>query len=769
MNKKMLLALLLALALLTLTACGGTDKVETVAPTAEPTAEATAEPTAEPTEEPTEEPTAELTEEPTAKPTAEPTAEPTEAPADEAAEPAALSEEDAPAAEATAGETEAVGEADTDPVLASAYEGEIAVRLSDVQADFDTNLQSYIQYYAQYGYTMDEYDADLQASVAQETVQMALSERIVSRYAAEQGYVLTEEDDEALRAQAEATVDNVREYYETYLAYYGYEGEELAQTVEDELAASGYTVEAIYENLRLQSVIDFLYDLSTTDVTITEEEVRAAFDAKVAEQKETYADVDTFINDTLNGADILSTPEGVRIVQCIFIAKEDEATPDEATADEATADEVTADEAPADEATPGEAVLSPAEIAELSGREKAQAVSAAIESGAMSFAEAMAAFNEDSSTQEQMDAGYPVAEGSALYGDEFKNGAMSLKQPGDVTGVVETDYGFFILSYVRDLQSGEADFEARKETETTEALESAKDAVFSDYINAMIDEANVQILDASPLYHVYVGETIEATVAYASVTEDTDLTDMPNGDAVARLAAGATLDVLGRIGMDGEEYAFVAVPGTAFKGYLNVKQMAEMDETAALAADNTALSEVAIAVDKLPTFTIVMNDGSLIYGELYPDVAPETVGNFISLAGEGFYDGLTFHRVIPGFMIQGGDPNGDGTGGPGYAIRGEFSNNGVQNDLSHTRGVLSMARSSAMDSAGSQFFIMHADNDYLDGDYAAFGMVLGGIETVDLIASVPTDSNDKPRNEQAMRTIYVETYGKTYTFTRLED
>ena len=197
--------------------------------------------------------------------------------------------------------------------------------------------------------------------------------------------------------------------------------------------------------------------------------------------------------------------------------------------------------------------------------------------------------------------------------------------------------------------------------------------------------------------------------------------------------------------------------------------MADMDEAEALAADNTALSEAAIAIDKLPTFTIVMNDGSLIYGELYPDVAPETVGNFVSLAGEGFYDGLTFHRVIPGFMIQGGDPNGDGTGGPGYAIRGEFTNNGVQNDLSHTRGVLSMARSSAMDSAGSQFFIMHADNDYLDGDYAAFGMVLGGIETVDLIASVPTDSSDKPRSEQAMRTVYVETYGKTYTFTRLED
>lgn len=145
------------------------------------------------------------------------------------------------------------------------------------------------------------------------------------------------------------------------------------------------------------------------------------------------------------------------------------------------------------------------------------------------------------------------------------------------------------------------------------------------------------------------------------------------------------------------------------------------------------------------------------------------MGNFVSLANSSFYDGLTFHRVISGFMIQGGDPNGDGTGGPGYAIRGEFSSNGVENDLSHVRGVLSMARSSANDSAGSQFFIMHADSDYLDGNYAAFGMVLGGLDTVDVIASVPTDSNDKPRTEQVMRTVYVETYGKTYTFTKLED
>ena len=170
-----------------------------------------------------------------------------------------------------------------------------------------------------------------------------------------------------------------------------------------------------------------------------------------------------------------------------------------------------------------------------------------------------------------------------------------------------------------------------------------------------------------------------------------------------------------------------------------------------------------------PTFIIEMENGQTMKGELYPETAPNSVANFVELANSGFYDGVIFHRVIPGFMIQGGDPLGRGTGGPGYAIRGEFSSNGVENDLSHVRGVLSMARSSANDSAGSQFFIMHADGTNLDGQYAAFGMVLGGIENVDVIASVPTDSSDKPRTEQVMRTVYVETYGKTYTFTKLED
>ena len=150
-------------------------------------------------------------------------------------------------------------------------------------------------------------------------------------------------------------------------------------------------------------------------------------------------------------------------------------------------------------------------------------------------------------------------------------------------------------------------------------------------------------------------------------------------------------------------------------------------------------------VDKThPIATITMKDGGVIELELYPEVAPESVKNFISLANSGFYDGLIFHRVISGFMIQGGDPLGKGTGGPGYSIKGEFAANGVQNDISHLRGVLSMARATPYDSAGSQFFIMHQDYTSLDGLYAAFGRVISGMDVVDKIAKTTTDSKDKP-------------------------
>ena len=164
-----------------------------------------------------------------------------------------------------------------------------------------------------------------------------------------------------------------------------------------------------------------------------------------------------------------------------------------------------------------------------------------------------------------------------------------------------------------------------------------------------------------------------------------------------------------------------------------------------------------------PVATIEMEDGGVIKVELYPDIAPNTVKNFISLANSGFYDGTVFHRVIPGFMIQGGDPNGNGTGGPGYMIPGEFTINGFQNDLAHTRGVISMGRlPTGNDTAGCQFFICVADCDWLDGQYASFGKVLEGMDVADAIVSVARDGNDKPLTDQVMKTVRVDTLGVDY-------
>ena len=157
-----------------------------------------------------------------------------------------------------------------------------------------------------------------------------------------------------------------------------------------------------------------------------------------------------------------------------------------------------------------------------------------------------------------------------------------------------------------------------------------------------------------------------------------------------------------------------------------------------------------------PVVTFEMENGGTFKAELYPEAAPNTVNNFLSLVGKGFYDGLIFHRVIAGFMIQGGDPNGTGTGGPGYSIKGEFAANGVNNPLRHTRGVLSMARAMHPDSAGSQFFVMHADADYLDGQYAAFGKVVSGMDAVDEIANTSVDYMDKPIEDQIIERAYIK-------------
>jgi peptidyl-prolyl cis-trans isomerase B (cyclophilin B) len=163
-----------------------------------------------------------------------------------------------------------------------------------------------------------------------------------------------------------------------------------------------------------------------------------------------------------------------------------------------------------------------------------------------------------------------------------------------------------------------------------------------------------------------------------------------------------------------------------------------------------------------PIVTFTMENGSTITAELYPDIAPNTVNNFISLIKNGFYNGLIFHRVISGFMLQGGCPLGQGYGNPGYSIKGEFKANGFKNELKHSRGVLSMARSQSPDSAGSQFFIMHMDSPHLDGQYAAFGKVTSGLDVVDAIAGTITDYNDRPKEDQRLKTVTVDTQGVDY-------
>lgn len=163
-----------------------------------------------------------------------------------------------------------------------------------------------------------------------------------------------------------------------------------------------------------------------------------------------------------------------------------------------------------------------------------------------------------------------------------------------------------------------------------------------------------------------------------------------------------------------------------------------------------------------PIVTIEMENGSKIIAELYPQIAPNTVRNFISLIQYNFYDGLIFHRVIKGFMLQGGCPDGNGMGGPGYGIKGEFTSNGFENNLKHTEGVLSMARSMMPDSAGSQFFIMHKNSPHLDGSYAAFGKVTEGMDVVNAIAETPTDYSDRPLEDQRIKTMTVETFGEEY-------
>ncbi|MBO5534077.1 MAG: peptidylprolyl isomerase [Clostridia bacterium] len=666
--------------------------------------------------------------------------------------------------------------AQTDPVLASACDGEMTVTLSEVKTEYDEMLAYYAYMYSMYGMQVDEYDTEFQSEIAQMVVGNAIDVKVVKRWAEANGYEMTEERREKIEKAANEQLAEARDYYKEYLSGTGLEGEQLEQMIEEQLAAGGYTLETFVESQTVQDIIAYITEKSAEGVAVTDEDVRAQFNATIEEKKKSYAEsADAFITDYLTGGPLYVTPEGVRIVKVIYFEADPEEAPAEA-AETATAAEAT-EEAPADE-TRADTEEAPAETTETAADTKPAEKSAdraanalrQITEKTMTFDEAMKAFNEDSSSEEELNRGYPVAAGSEYYSEEFVKAAMALEKPGDVSGVVETDYGCFIFLYDRDLEPGEAKFEDFAETEKENLLATRKDEAYNALLEQIITDGKVEMKDLTVLYHVYTGAVMSELKAFALLSGDVNVLDKPEGEAVASVEKDAAVEILGRITVNEKDYAFVNVLGTDFTGYVPADQLTETDEETARGTDNSTKKAEAQKVESaLPIFTVVMKDGSIIYGELYPAIAPETVANFVDLAGHNFYDGLTFHRVIPGFMIQGGDPNGDGTGGPAYTIKGEFSQNGVENTLEHTRGVISMARSTEFDSAGSQFFIMHADTPALNGQYAAFGMTLGGFDTLDVIASVPTDANDKPRDDQVIRTVFVETHGETYEFTKIED
>ena len=629
-----------------------------------------------------------------------------------------------------------------DPVLATAYDGAVSVTLSEVQQDYDDMLAYYVYMYQMYGMTADEYDTSFQADLAASVVENTIDVKAVKLWADKDGYEMTEEKKAEIAESAKQQYQEAYDYFKEMLSGYGLSGDELEETVKEELTAGGYTEESFLESAELQAVLDYIEGKATADITVTDEEVRAAYDAELASEKESYAQsIDDYISAYLSGTETLYVPENVRVVKAIYFEAEADGT----------------------ETTPDES----AEIANLTGYAKVVAVKKLIDDG-LDFDEAMLTYAEGGSSDEELNLGYPVAEGSTYYSDEFLACTMALK-PGEISDVLKTSYGYFIFKYDHDLESKTVDYDTYAATHTETVLEQKKQEAYSKKLDDIIADAGIQLGDVTPLYHIYTGEPMAEYSAYALTKENASLMDKPEGNAVATIQSGAAVEIYGKISVEDAEYAFLSVLGTEKKGYLLTSALEETEKETAEKTENEGKVEAVQVESALPIFTLVMKDGSIIYGELYPELAPEAVGNFADLASQNFYDGLTFHRVIPGFMIQGGDPAGNGTGGPGYNIKGEFSENGVENTLSHSRGVLSMARSQEYDSAGSQFFIMHADYPALDGSYAAFGMTLGGLDTVDVIASAPTDSNDKPRDDMVIRTIYVETHGNTYDFTKITE
>ena len=639
-----------------------------------------------------------------------------------------------------------------DPQTVIATAGDLSITYDEVYALVRTTINDYANYYQQYyGYQVDTADEEFQRSIAELVVENELYVKILTAKAEELGLGATEEELAAIHEQAQSEYDNIVDYYTSYFSSNAEEGADVDAQVQSFIEESGYTLEFIESQLKMSALLETLYAHVTQDVTVTDEEVRAAFDTEIASLKETYdADKDEFLSAYLNGEQLRYTPEGVRLVQNIYVVKDEE---DESDESEATDGEAAADDAP------------------LTGRAKIEAAKAELDAGA-DFAEVAAKYTEDGShLDELLVNGYPVFFGSGMYEQSFVDNAMALENVGDVSAIVETSYGYHLLRYAAELTPGPIAFELVSDEMRETALSEKKDDVYLAQETAWLEEQEIVMLNLDALIEkVEVEPAAEAELIFASVNADTQLFDRPGGSALYDLKTGVTLSIEGKITVDETEFAYVAVLGSTATGYVPTQALTVISQEDAEAG---IYAEGVIALDadvqgKKPVFTIVMNDGSVMYGELYPDIAPESVGNFIALANADFYSGVIFHRVISGFMIQGGDPTGTGTGGPGYAIKGEFASNGVENGLSHVRGVLSMARSSEMDSAGSQFFICHADSTFLDGEYAGFGMLLGGFDTLDAIAAVRT-SSDRPVTDQIMKLVHVETYGAEYAFTKIED
>ena len=639
-----------------------------------------------------------------------------------------------------------------DPQTVIATAGDLSITYDEVYALVRTTINDYANYYQQYyGYQVDTADEEFQRSIAELVVENELYVKILTAKAEELGLGATEEELAAIHEQAQSEYDNIVDYYTSYFSSNAEEGADVDAQVQSFIEESGYTLEFIESQLKMSALLETLYAHVTQDVTVTDEEVRAAFDTEIASLKETYdADKDEFLSAYLNGEQLRYTPEGIRLVQNIYVVKDEE---DESDESEATDGEAAADDAP------------------LTGRAKIEAAKAELDAGA-DFAEVAAKYTEDGShLDELLVNGYPVFFGSGMYEQSFVDNAMALENVGDVSAIVETSYGYHLLRYAAELTPGPIAFELVSDEMRETALSEKKDDVYLAQETAWLEEQEIVMLNLDALIEkAEVEPAAQAELIFASVNADTQLFDRPGGSALYDLKTGVTLSIEGKITVDETEFAYVAVLGSTATGYVPTQALTVISQEDAEAG---IYAEGVIALDadvqgKKPVFTIVMNDGSVMYGELYPDIAPESVGNFIALANADFYSGVIFHRVISGFMIQGGDPTGTGTGGPGYAIKGEFASNGVENGLSHVRGVLSMARSSEMDSAGSQFFICHADSTFLDGEYAGFGMLLGGFDTLDAIAAVRT-SSDRPVTDQIMKLVHVETYGAEYAFTKIED